>query len=61
VNPDGVVNVESLRRDYDFFAQQSWLEGKRVSVDALVDPSFSRAAVAKIGAFDKAGATKTAG
>ncbi|WP_248964003.1 ABC transporter substrate-binding protein [Sphaerisporangium perillae] len=61
VNPDGVVNAESLRRDYDFFDKQGWLEGKKVSVDTLVDPSFAKAAVAKLGAFDKAGAAKAAG
>jgi NitT/TauT family transport system substrate-binding protein len=54
VDPDGAVNVESLRRDYDFFDQQGWLEAK-TSVDELVDPSFARAAVKDLGPFTKAG------
>jgi NitT/TauT family transport system substrate-binding protein len=55
VNPDGTVNNNSLRRDYDFFQKQGWLEGNKTSVDDLVDASFAQAAVAKLGAFHKAG------
>ncbi|GAA1787025.1 ABC transporter substrate-binding protein [Planosporangium flavigriseum] len=55
VNPDGVVNTESLRRDYDFFKQQGWLEGNPPAVDDLVDSSFAKAAAEKLGAFAKAG------
>lgn len=51
VDPDGGVNVESLQRDYDFFAQNGFLEGE-VDLDAIVDPSFAEAAVERLGAYE---------
>lgn len=48
IDPNGEVNSESLRRDYDFFAEQDYLESE-VAVDQLIDPSFAERAVRDIG------------
>jgi NitT/TauT family transport system substrate-binding protein len=50
-NPNGEVNVASLRKDLDFFREQGLIEKKDMSADAAVDPSFARAAVAKLGPY----------
>ncbi|MQA97649.1 MAG: ABC transporter substrate-binding protein [Streptosporangiales bacterium] len=48
VDPNGAVNIAGLKRDYAFFKQQGLLQGD-VDVAKLVDPSFAKAAVAKLG------------
>src|SRR5262245_34278211 len=50
-NPDGEVNVASLRKDLQFFRELGLIEKKDVSVDGEVDASFETAAVAKRGAY----------
>jgi NitT/TauT family transport system substrate-binding protein len=50
-NPDGEVNMASLRKDLDFFRELGLIEKKDVSVDGVVDPSFAKAAVAKLGPY----------
>jgi NitT/TauT family transport system substrate-binding protein len=50
-NPDGEVNVASLRKDLEFFRELGLIEKKDASVDGVVDPSFARAAVAKLGPY----------
>jgi NitT/TauT family transport system substrate-binding protein len=50
-NPDGEVNVASLRKDLDFFRELGLIEKKDVSVDGVVDASFAKAAVAKLGPY----------
>ena len=50
-NPDGEVNVASLRKDLDFFRELGLIEKKDVSVDGVVDVSFAKAAVAKLGPY----------
>jgi NitT/TauT family transport system substrate-binding protein len=50
-NPDGEVNVASLRKDLDFFRELGLIEKKGVSVDGVVDASFAKAAVAKLGPY----------
>jgi NitT/TauT family transport system substrate-binding protein len=52
-NPDGEVNVASLRKDLEFFRELGLIEKKDASVDGVVDPSFARAAVAKLGPYRK--------
>jgi NitT/TauT family transport system substrate-binding protein len=54
VDPDGKVNVKSLQKDYDFFDKQGYLEGS-VKIDDIVDTSFAKAAVAKLGPFKSSG------
>ncbi len=50
-NPDGEVNVASLRKDLDFFRELGLIEKKGVSVDGVVEASFAKAAVAKLGPY----------
>jgi NitT/TauT family transport system substrate-binding protein len=50
-NPDGEVNVASLRKDLEFFRELGLIEKKAVSVDGVVDASFAKAAVAKLGPY----------
>jgi NitT/TauT family transport system substrate-binding protein len=50
-NPNGEVNVESLRKDLAFFRELGLIEKKDITVEAVVDPSFARAAVAKLGPY----------
>ncbi len=49
-NPDGHVNVVSLKKDFAFYQQQGWIEGK-VTVDELVDDSFVDAALKTLGPY----------
>jgi NitT/TauT family transport system substrate-binding protein len=49
-NPDGHVNVASLKKDFAFYQQQGWIEGK-VTVDELVDNSFVDAALKTLGPY----------
>jgi NitT/TauT family transport system substrate-binding protein len=53
-NPDGEVNVASLKKDLDFFRELGLIEKKDVSVEGVVDSSFARAAVAKLGPYQAA-------
>jgi NitT/TauT family transport system substrate-binding protein len=48
VDPNGQVNLTGLKRDYDFFKQQGLLQGD-VDVNKMVDSSFAKAAVEKLG------------
>ena len=53
-NPDGEVNVTSLKKDLDFFRELGLIEKKDASVEGVVDPSFAKAAVAKLGRYQPA-------
>jgi NitT/TauT family transport system substrate-binding protein len=50
-NPDGEVNVTSLKKDLEFFRELGLIEKKDASVDGVVDSSFAKAAVAKLGSY----------
>jgi len=50
-NPNGEVNVDSLRKDLAFFRELGLIEKKDIAVEAVVDPSFAQAAVAKLGPY----------
>jgi NitT/TauT family transport system substrate-binding protein len=52
VDPNGRVNLASLKKDHDFFASQGLLKGE-ISVETLVDLSFADAAVAKLGSYQR--------
>lgn len=52
-DPDGRINVASLRKDLEFFKSRGYVEGK-VTVDDVVDSSFVEKAVAKLGAYHRA-------
>jgi NitT/TauT family transport system substrate-binding protein len=53
VDPNGVVNVESLQRDWTFFKNQNQISG-HVTVDQVVDPTFAQAAVQALGPYRSA-------
>jgi NitT/TauT family transport system substrate-binding protein len=53
-NPDGYVNVASLKKDFAFYRAQGWIEGK-VSVDQVVDSSFVAAALKDLGPYRRPG------
>jgi NitT/TauT family transport system substrate-binding protein len=50
-NPDGEVNVTSLKKDLEFFRELGLIEKKDASVDGVVDSSFAKEAVAKLGPY----------
>jgi NitT/TauT family transport system substrate-binding protein len=50
-DPNGEVNLASLNKDLAFFRELGLIEKKDASVAGVVDPSFARAAVAKLGAY----------
>src|SRR5262249_35673331 len=50
-NPDGEVNVASLKKDLDFFRELGLIEKKDIGVETVVDGSFAAAAVAKLGPY----------
>ncbi|HEY2186824.1 MAG TPA: ABC transporter substrate-binding protein, partial [Xanthobacteraceae bacterium] len=51
VDPNGEVNVTSLKKDLAFFRELGLIEKKDTSVDAVVDASFAKAAVARLGPY----------
>jgi NitT/TauT family transport system substrate-binding protein len=51
VNPNGEVNLASLKKDLDFFRELGLIEKKDISVDGVVDGSFAKAAVTQLGPY----------
>jgi NitT/TauT family transport system substrate-binding protein len=51
VNPDGGVNMTGLRRDLDFFRELGLIESRDMTVDRVVDNSFVKAALEKLGPY----------
>ncbi len=53
INPDGHVDLASLKRDWDFYVAQGYLEGKAkdVGAETVVDSSFVDAALKTLGAY----------
>ena len=58
VNPDGAMNVASLKKDLDFFRELGLIEKKEIGVEGVVDDSFAKAAVAKLGPYRRLGDSK---
>jgi NitT/TauT family transport system substrate-binding protein len=50
IDPNGVVNVESLIKDWQFFKDTGQLDGKVAPAD-IVDTSFATEAVAALGPY----------
>jgi NitT/TauT family transport system substrate-binding protein len=50
-NPDGNVNVESLKKDLAFFKEQKLIESPDVGVDQVVDLSFVHKVVQDLGPY----------
>jgi NitT/TauT family transport system substrate-binding protein len=55
VDPNGEVHVTSLKKDLDFFRELGLIEKKGISVDAVVDSSFAKAAVGRLGPYQPSG------
>jgi NitT/TauT family transport system substrate-binding protein len=55
IDPDGRVNLDSLRKDWQFFKDTGQIDGK-VTADEVVDMSFVEAAVASLGPYKPAAA-----
>lgn len=49
-NPDGFVDLPSMKKDYEFYKAHGYLEGK-ATVDALVDQTFVDRALKIIGPY----------
>ena len=49
-DPDGRLDMPSLRKDFEFFQQQKMINGD-LTVDQAVDQSFARAAAAQLGPY----------
>jgi len=58
VNPDGAMKVASLEKDLDFFRELGLIEKKEIGVEGVVDDSFAKAAVAKLGSYRRLGDSK---
>jgi len=54
INPNGHVNIPSLRKDLDFYKKQGLIEGQ-IEVDAVVDNSFVDAALKDLGPYKPSG------
>jgi NitT/TauT family transport system substrate-binding protein len=54
VNPNGEVNLTGLKRDLTFFRELGLIESKDVSADGVVDGSFVKAAVSRLGPYKAA-------
>ena len=51
-NPDGKVNAASLKKDFNFYVEQGWIEAKdKVTVDQVIDNSFVEAALKELGPY----------
>src|SRR5262249_52499212 len=58
VDPNGAVNIASLKKDLDFFRELGLIEKKDIGVEGVVDDSFAKAAVAKLGPYRPLGDSK---
>ncbi len=54
IDPDGKLNLESLKKDHEFYKDQGYLEGKATTVEQVVDTSFAEAAVKQLGKYQAA-------
>jgi len=50
INPDGKVNVESLRSDLKFYIEQGWATGE-VDLYKVVDHSFVEQVLKELGPY----------
>jgi NitT/TauT family transport system substrate-binding protein len=50
VNPDGYINIETLKNDYAFFKERG-LVGSKITVEQIVDNSFADEAVRVLGKY----------
>jgi NitT/TauT family transport system substrate-binding protein len=50
INPDGLLNIASLKKDLQFYKDQGYLEGQ-ITVEQVVDDSFAKAALKELGPY----------
>jgi NitT/TauT family transport system substrate-binding protein len=50
INPDGLLNIASLKKDLQFYKDQGYLEGQ-ITVEQVVDESFAKAALKELGPY----------
>ncbi|MDB5593916.1 MAG: NitT/TauT family transport system substrate-binding protein [Hyphomicrobiales bacterium] len=50
-DPDGRVNLDSLKRDLAFFKEQKWVESPDVTAESMIDMSFAEQAVKELGPY----------
>jgi NitT/TauT family transport system substrate-binding protein len=53
VNPDGLVNLSTLKNDLEFFRQRKYLVKDTVDLEKVVDYSFAHTAVERLGPYRK--------
>ena len=53
-HPDGLINMDSLRKDLAFYQEHGFVTAKSVSADAIVDMSFALAAARELGPYKPA-------
>ena len=53
IDPDGKLNLESLRKDWQFFKDTGQIDGK-ITADDVVDTTFAAWAVASLGPYKPA-------
>jgi NitT/TauT family transport system substrate-binding protein len=51
VNPDGLVNVETLKKDLAYFNERKLIENADVTVEQVIDHSFVNEAVRQLGPY----------
>ena len=52
IDPDGKVNIPTLKEDYDVYKSQGWIEGA-ATVEDVIDMSFVEAAVKDLGPYKR--------
>jgi NitT/TauT family transport system substrate-binding protein len=52
-DPDGGVDIDSLRKSWEFFRDMKLIDGS-VKVDDVLDMSFAKAAAAELGPYKAA-------
>ena len=52
IDPDGRVNIPTLKEDYDVYKSQGWIEGA-ATVEDVIDMSFVEAAVKDLGPYKR--------
>jgi NitT/TauT family transport system substrate-binding protein len=52
-DPDGKVNVATLKNDFNFFKQRGYIPDVKIGVEDVIDNSFAAAAVKQLGPYKK--------
>jgi len=53
VDPDGKINVASLRKDLAFFKEEKLIDKTDITADSMLDMRFAEAAVKELGPYKK--------